>query len=51
VVDTLRPAHYDEMSASATVPHCTCLSWSADGSTLFAGYSDSKIRVSTVVTI
>jgi guanine nucleotide-binding protein subunit beta-2-like 1 protein len=51
VVDTLRPAHYDEMSASATVPHCTCLSWSADGSTLFAGYSDSKIRVYTVVTI
>jgi len=51
VVDTLRPAHYDEMAASATVPHCTCLSWSADGSTLFAGYTDSKIRVYTVVTI
>eukprot|EP00252_Welwitschia_mirabilis_P006021 TRINITY_DN1668_c0_g1_i2.p1 TRINITY_DN1668_c0_g1~~TRINITY_DN1668_c0_g1_i2.p1 ORF type:complete len:320 (-),score=3.04 TRINITY_DN1668_c0_g1_i2:196-1155(-) len=26
-------------------PYCTCLSWSVDGSTLFAGYTDSKIRV------
>jgi len=24
---------------------CTCLAWSADGTTLFAGYTDHKIRV------
>lgn|ERR1719414_221350 len=29
----------------ATPPHCSCLAWSADGTTLFAGYSDTKIRV------
>lgn len=26
-------------------PGCTCLSWSADGSILYAGYTDSLIRV------
>lgn len=29
-------------------PVCTSLAWSADGATLFAGYSDSKIRVFVV---
>jgi guanine nucleotide-binding protein subunit beta-2-like 1 protein len=29
-------------------PYCTCLAWSADGSTLFAGYTDCKIRVYNV---
>lgn len=28
-----------------TPPHCSCIAWSEDGSTLFAGYSDSVIRV------
>lgn len=32
-----------------TPPHCSCLAWSSDGSTLFAGYSDNVIRVYTVV--
>nr|DAC74094.1 TPA_exp: guanine nucleotide-binding protein subunit beta protein [Thraustochytrium sp. LLF1b] len=32
-----------------TPPHCTSLAWSADGSTLFAGYTDSLIRVYSVV--
>jgi len=27
------------------VPYCTCLAWSADGSDLFAGYTDNIIRV------
>merc|ERR1712038_2011844 len=36
-VDTLRPIMndgYDEMTGKM-MPHCTCLAWSADGSTLF----------------
>jgi len=32
-------------------PHCTSLAWSADGATLFAGYSDYKIRVYVVTSI
>jgi guanine nucleotide-binding protein subunit beta-2-like 1 protein len=30
---------------NAVVPYCTCLAWSADGTDLFAGYTDNKIRV------
>ncbi|VDN32078.1 unnamed protein product [Dibothriocephalus latus] len=26
-------------------PECTCLAWSADGQTLFAGYTDNRIHV------
>lgn len=43
MVDELR------VEASAIVgkqaPYCTCLAWSIDGNDLFAGYTDSKIRV------
>lgn len=52
-VDTLRPIlndGYDEMTGKM-MPHCTCLAWSADGSTLFSGYSDNIIRVYGVVTV
>jgi len=52
-VDTLRPIMndgYDEMNGKI-MSHCTCLAWSSDGSTLFAGYSDSIIRVYGVVTV
>ncbi len=44
IVDELRP---DFMPAGkkAQVPHCTCLNWSADGATLYSGYTDGKIRV------
>jgi len=34
-----------ERSRKALVPHCTSLAWSADGATLFAGYSDNVVRV------
>ena len=44
VVDTLRV----EESESGKAPACTCLAWSADGSTLFAGYTDKIIRVYAV---
>jgi len=47
VVDTLRP----EVENEKNIPACTCLAWSADGSTLFAGYSDDLIRVYAVTSI
>lgn len=39
---------WEERSSKALSHFPTCLCWSADGSTLFAGYTDSKIRVWTV---
>jgi guanine nucleotide-binding protein subunit beta-2-like 1 protein len=51
VVNTLRPEHFDQMGKKARAPHCTSLAWSADGSTLYAGYSDSIIRVYAVTTV
>lgn len=30
-------------------PYCTSLCWSADGATLFAGFTDAKIRVYSVI--
>jgi len=49
VVDTLKPDVYSETEAmNKKTPHCTCLAWSADGATLFAGYTDSVIRVYSV---
>lgn len=47
VVDTLRP----EETESGKIPSCTCLAWSADGSTLFAGFSDNIIRVYAVTSV
>jgi len=49
IVDTLRPEEFDAFQGRA--PHCTCLAWSADGATLFAGYSDNLIRVYSVTTM
>ncbi len=37
-----------EYKRKATVPYCVSLAWSADGSTLYAGYTDGDIRVWTV---
>lgn len=44
VVDTLRP----EESETGKSPTPYCLAWSSDGATLFAGFSDSLIRVYSV---
>lgn len=33
------------LGKNAQVPYCTSLAWSPDGSDLYAGYTDSKIRV------
>ena len=47
VVDELRP-EFPPMGKNSLPPYCTCLAWSADGSTLFTGYTDNIIRVWTV---
>ena len=44
VVDELRP-EVISTSSSAEPPQCISLAWSADGQTLFAGYTDNLIRV------
>ena len=44
VVDELRQEVISS-SASGKAPECISLAWSADGQTLFAGYTDSLIRV------
>jgi guanine nucleotide-binding protein subunit beta-2-like 1 protein len=53
IVDTLRPENFghEDKSERAKTPHCTSLAWSADGSTLFAGYTDKVIRVYVVTSI
>ena len=49
VVAVLRPSFDDtKYGKNALLPYCTCLAWSADGSTLFAGYTDKLIRVYVV---
>lgn len=45
LVDELKIQTDVEKDSHATVPYCVSLAWSADGSTLFAGYTDHKIRV------
>jgi len=44
VVDELRQ-EVISTGSKAEPPQCTCLAWSADGQTLFAGYTDKLIRV------
>lgn len=46
-VDEIR---VDQVQNSGAVD-CTSLAWSADGQTLFAGYTDSLIRVFDVVAL
>lgn len=48
VVDELKPEF--NLGPKAQVPYCVSLSWSADGSTLYSGYTDGKIRVWTITT-
>jgi len=44
VVDDLKP-EVISISSKAKSPDCISLAWSADGQTLFAGYTDNMIRV------
>jgi guanine nucleotide-binding protein subunit beta-2-like 1 protein len=48
VVQEIQITDYANRSPKAMQHYCTCLAWSVDGSTLFAGYTDGKIRVYTV---
>lgn len=43
IIDELRPEFV--ASAKGNVPVCISLAWSADGRTLYAGYTDNQIRV------
>ena len=45
VVDELKPEFNKTFGVRATEPYCVSLSWSADGATLFSGYTDAIIRV------
>ncbi|CAO3675174.1 unnamed protein product [Umbelopsis vinacea] len=44
IVDELRPEFFDSGKKSQD-PQCISLAWSADGTTLFSGYTDGLIRV------
>ena len=44
IVDDLRP-EWPQMSKKATTPFCVSLAWSADGQTLYSGYTDGQIRI------
>lgn len=37
-----------ELGKKAQRPYCVSLAWSADGATLYSGYTDGQIRVWTV---
>eukprot|EP00897_Mesotaenium_endlicherianum_P006567 jgi/Mesen1/5939/ME000301S05057 len=47
LVDSLVP-DFRLQTRKAQVPYCTSLNWSADGSTLYSGYTDGHIRVWSV---
>lgn len=44
IVAELRP-EFPMVGKKAQVPYCVSLNWSADGSTLYTGYTDGIIRV------
>lgn len=47
-MEDLRPEFTQTFGKKATVPYCVSLAWSADGQTLYAGYTDGQIRVYSV---
>ena len=49
MVDELKPEVVASNVTKAPPPECLSMAWSADGQTLFAGYSDNLIRVWQVV--
>lgn len=48
IVDELKPA-YADVREDARQPECVSIAWSADGQTLFAGFTDNWLRVWNVV--
>ena len=47
IVDELVPSF--DVPEGARQPECVSIAWSADGQTLFAGFTDNKLRVWTVI--
>lgn len=47
IVDEIRPT-FTGVGKDSPDPECLSMAWSHDGSTLFAGYADSLVRVFTV---
>ena len=48
IVDELKP-DFVEVGKDSREPECVSLAWSADGQTLFGGFTDNLVRVWTVV--
>jgi len=48
-IDELKPEFFN-VGKKSTPPSCVSLAWSADGQTLFSGYTDNIIRVWQVMT-
>jgi guanine nucleotide-binding protein subunit beta-2-like 1 protein len=44
LVEELRP-EFENVGKKSFAPYATCLAWSADGSSLYSGYTDGVIRV------
>ena len=47
IVDELKPE--TETGAAGSTPECVSLAWSADGQTLYGGFTDNLVRVWTVL--
>lgn len=47
MVDEIR-VEFPPAGQNAQVPYCTSLAWSADGTDLYAGYTDNVVRIYTV---
>lgn len=48
IVDELKP-EFAEVGPKSREPECVSLAWSADGQTLFGGFTDDLVRVWTVM--
>jgi len=48
IVDELKP-DFTSVGKNAREPECISLAWSADGQTLFCGFTDNLIRIWTVI--
>lgn len=47
IVDELKPDFLD-VGEKSREPECVSIAWSADGQTLFGGFTDNLVRVWTV---